>query len=124
MGGTDMRYVWKGKSMLTPLVANMGQFDRRFIIFGSADGETLNGGAQSDRLYGMSGDDTLNGGGAIDHLEGGAGIDTLNGGEGAAITDRITGRRGDDILIGGTGKYQMAGKAWVSGNDEYYRRAA
>ncbi|WP_438749613.1 calcium-binding protein [Pararhizobium sp. O133] len=59
-------------------------------MFGSREGETLNGGAGDDEIYGGGGNDYLIGGDGIDKLFGGAGNDILDG-------------RGGDILYGGTG---------------------
>ncbi|MDB5433647.1 MAG: Hemolysin-type calcium-binding repeat-containing protein, partial [Caulobacter sp.] len=63
---------------------------------GSAQANTINGGANGDVLFGMGGDD---------HLNGGAGADTLLGGD------------GNDYLDGGLGADNMDGQA---GNDTYF----
>ena len=50
-------------------------------------GNTLTGGAGTDRLNGMGGDDTLVGGDGRDRLEGLAGNDVLRGGPGRDVVD-------------------------------------
>lgn len=65
------------------------------IIFGSQQANTINGGSNSDHLYGEGGNDVINGGKGNDHLEGGLGNDTLDGGKGA---DRLFGGAGNDTL--------------------------
>ncbi|MBK1660402.1 cadherin-like domain-containing protein [Paracraurococcus ruber] len=59
---------------------------------GTADADTLLGGAAGEALYGF---------GAADRLEGGGGQDTLLGGDGA---DTLAGGGGDDSLEGGHGQ--------------------
>jgi hypothetical protein len=67
---------------------------------GTSGADTINGTANSDRLYGYAGDDTLNGNGGNDLLRGGDGADTLNGGDG---NDILIGGNGVDILHGDAG---------------------
>lgn len=58
--------------------------------------DTLDGGADNDRLNGGWSDDLLFGGAGDDRLNGGHGHDTLDGGAG---DDRITGGLGTDTFI-------------------------
>jgi Ca2+-binding RTX toxin-like protein len=75
-------------------------------------GQTLNGGAGSQIVFGWGGNDTLNGGAGNDILVGGTGDDTLDGGTG---DDLILWRVGDgrDVVDGGTGTdtFHVAGDA-------------
>jgi len=52
------------------------------VVFGTAYGEQLRGGAGADQLNGGAGDDQIYGEGDDDALNGGAGDDTLDGGAG------------------------------------------
>jgi hypothetical protein len=62
--------------------------EARRILFGSAAGETLTGGAVDDHLFGDAGNDTLDGGPGADILQGGSGNDTyLNVSGGDLIFD-------------------------------------
>lgn len=65
-----------------------------YIVFGTPNGETLEGSGDSDRLYGMSGDDILIGGKGNDHMEGGEGFDTY----------RIAPEDGNDVILDTDGK--------------------
>ncbi len=78
------------------------------IIFGSDQGETINGGDvfSGDHLYGGGGRDTLYGNGGKDYLEGGSGDDLLIGGDG---DDILVGMQDNDILIGGKGQDKLDG---------------
>ena len=53
------------------------------VIYGSAAGNTLNGGDNNDILFGFGGNDKLNGDAGSDDLIGGAGKDQLTGGAGS-----------------------------------------
>ncbi|MEJ1372883.1 MAG: calcium-binding protein, partial [Candidatus Sedimenticola sp. (ex Thyasira tokunagai)] len=94
--------------------------------------DTLDGGADNDRLYGEGGNDLLIGGEGNDRLNGGVGADSLigdagndrlYGGEGSDTlvgesgVDWLSGDKGDDILIGGTGNDQLRGGV---GSDIYH----
>lgn len=70
------------------------------IVRGGADGDSLLGTAQADRIAGYAGDDLLRGRNGSDRLAGGAGGDTLKGGNG---DDRLLGGAGNDVLLGGRG---------------------
>ena len=73
----------------------------RNLMVGSANADTLNGGANTDYLWGMDGDDALNGSDGVDYLWGGSGNDTLTG---AGGNDTLDGGPGFmDILDGGAG---------------------
>ncbi|MBR9880269.1 MAG: type I secretion C-terminal target domain-containing protein, partial [Gammaproteobacteria bacterium] len=83
---------------------------------GTSSGETLTGGANSDRLYGYGGNDTLNAGAGNDILRGGAGDDSLSGEDG---NDLLIGGGGADTLTGGSGQDVFrfeAGNAGVAGS--------
>ncbi|MRR59058.1 MAG: calcium-binding protein, partial [Deltaproteobacteria bacterium] len=92
----------------------MGQLDRRFVLFGSSDGDVLNGGAQDDRFYGMEGNDSLNGAGGSDYLEGGGGDDEISAEDG---NDKAVGGMGDDRIDGGDGNDRVYGDATDSSAD-------
>lgn len=70
------------------------------VVFGSKNGDSIEGAGENDSLYGMGGDDTLTARGGNDYIEGGAGNDTLSGGDG---NDSLHGGAGDDTLSGGAG---------------------
>jgi len=59
--------------------------------------DTIDGGAQSDTLFGGLGNDTVRGGADDDHLEGNVGADTVYGGD------------GQDDILGGTSPLALAG---------------
>jgi Ca2+-binding RTX toxin-like protein len=62
-----------------------------FVIRGGLGADTINGGAENDRIYGEAGDDLITGGPGRDRIDGGDG------------NDDITGGPGQDVLIGGLG---------------------
>ncbi|SNS94831.1 Hemolysin-type calcium-binding repeat-containing protein, partial [Micrococcales bacterium KH10] len=76
----------------------------RFVIFGLAGDDMLQGNSSFDSLYGGDGDDRLIGGAGDDVLDGGTGDDRLEGGAGADVyvasegNDIITDTDGDNIL--------------------------
>ena len=74
-----------------------GGYDR---VLGGEGDDRLDGGDDSDDLYGEEGDDILDGGGGFDRLFGGEGDDRLEGGAG---DDLLVGGEGDDALTGGAG---------------------
>jgi Ca2+-binding RTX toxin-like protein len=83
-------------------------------IEGTFENDTLNGTAESDRIYGYQlgfplltpdGDDVLNGLGGNDFLFGGTGIDTLNGGD------------GDDTLQAGPNVTYLGGTSTIAPSD-------
>lgn len=74
-------------------------------FYGSAEGNTVDGGAGQDRLYGYAGDDALTGGSGNDSVQGGEGDDTLSGGS------------DDDYIFGGLGADRISGD---DGNDAIY----
>ncbi len=92
------------------------------VIYGSVGGDTVDGGAGDDSLFGSNpnlldpsdGSDKLSGGAGNDTISGGLGNDVLTGG---ADNDTLTGGLGNDILDGGTGVDRMTGGA---GNDTYF----
>jgi len=116
-----------GLPITTKLTASAGNAKENQVVFGAEIGESIKGGAGTDRIYGGGGDDVLRGAGGADRLEGGQGddivsggagndelvgdqgVDDLDGGRGADALDAgsgddtLTGGRGDDELIGGEG---------------------
>ncbi|WLQ15861.1 putative Ig domain-containing protein [Hahella aquimaris] len=66
------------------------------IIFGSDNGEIIEGGINDDKLFGDGGNDVITGDFGNDYIEGNDGQDTLEGGEG---NDRLWGGAGDDTYI-------------------------
>ncbi len=71
-----------------------------FKISGTAEADTLTGGAGKDEFRGQDGNDTLNGGDGNDILIGNAGNDILNGGNN---DDALFGGAGNDTIDGGAG---------------------
>jgi Ca2+-binding RTX toxin-like protein len=65
------------------------------LLFGTSIGETLDGGAGHDIMYGLDGNDVLLGGSGADTLIGNAGNDALNGGGG---NDALNGGGGNDTF--------------------------
>jgi len=97
-------------------------------IFGTTNGETIDGSADPDVIRAGAGDDTVNGLGGNDDLSGEEGDDTLSGGDGDdtidggeghdtvrgnAGNDTLLGGAGDDFLIGGGGNDVIDGGAGV-----------
>jgi Ca2+-binding RTX toxin-like protein len=70
------------------------------VLNGTAQAETLTGGADADTLYGYGGNDKLVGNAGDDVLAGMSGNDTLQGGDG---DDYLMGGAGNDTLDGGNG---------------------
>ena len=73
---------------------------RRFVFYGTAAGETLNGSNIADLIYGFNGNDIINGYDGNDVLQGGLGNDSLYGHAG---NDGLNGNEGNDVLGGGAG---------------------
>ncbi|MCB0633648.1 MAG: type I secretion C-terminal target domain-containing protein, partial [Lewinella sp.] len=69
-------------------------------VFGTASGETLNGGSTKDIILLGAGNDTSNGNDGDDELFGGEGNDTLRG---YGDNDILVGGDGTDLLYGGDG---------------------
>lgn len=76
------------------------------LVFGTAQGDTLNGTTARDYLFGGGGNDTLSGMAGDDELRGGAGDDRLDGGAGS---DVLTAQTGNDYLDGGAGSDRLEG---------------
>ncbi|MBY6166657.1 Hint domain-containing protein [Pseudooceanicola nitratireducens] len=78
-------------------------------IYATSSGDSLTGGAGTDRVEGRGGSDTLYGGAGGDELSGDSGDDSLYGGTGADTlygglgADRIEAGSGDDQIYGGAG---------------------
>jgi len=89
----------------------------RQYVFGSDDGEPLNGLDNDDHLYGMGGADTLNGKGGNDYLEGGQGGDiyTFSYGDGNDTVLDMSG--GNSIVIEGVTVATLTG---VSSSNKIY----
>ncbi len=76
-----------------------GQFaGDQFLIRLGAGGQTANGNALNDSLFGGSGNDTLNGNGGADFIDGQGGANTSNGGAG---DDSVVWHAGDAVVAGG-----------------------
>ena len=73
--------------------------------------KNLEGGFESDLIYGQDGLDVINGKDGNDILDGGNGDDTILGGNG---NDELVGSFGDDWLFGGNGEDKVIGSF---GND-------
>lgn len=76
------------------------QGDFKHTLYGTSQGETLEGYASDDLIWAQQGDDILRGVAGTDILDGGDGRDTLNGGTG---TDYLTGGLGADRFELGRG---------------------
>ena len=129
-GGNDRMYGYAPPGMLPARVTNTASATSTTLdpnpgnntgsssvtVGGSHDGgDTINGEAGSDRLFGANGDDALNGGAGADDLlgnddndllSGANGSDTLSGGAGA---DEGFGGDGEDELQGGSGTDRLHG---------------
>ena len=93
---------------------------------GSADDDTLIGGAGNDSLAGGGDDDVLLGAGGADTLKGNTGDDDIGGGDGA---DALNGGLGDDTLNGGEGADDIYGGAgedliWGASGADVFRFSA
>ena len=66
------------------------------VVYGSQDGDVIEGDRGDDRLYGEGGDDEIDGGRGRDVIEGGEGDDVLRGGR---DRDVIRGGEGDDTIL-------------------------
>lgn len=69
-------------------------------IYGTEDGEHINGTNGADVVYGLGGDDHIVSGNGNDEVFGGDGNDQVNAGNG---DDQVTGGTGNDLLQGGGG---------------------
>ena len=78
------------------------------LLFGTAFGDTLNGGGGDDTIFGDSGNDAITGGTGNDSIDGGAGNDWISGDDG---NDILRGGDGSDTLIGGQGRDTLDGGA-------------
>ena len=76
-------------------------------LYGGGEGDTLDGGDGNDVLYGGDGDDTLDGGAGDDLEFGGAGTDTMTGGVGSS--DTLYGGDDGDLIYGDDGDSAGAG---------------
>ena len=75
-------------------IDGLGGFD---TLRGSDLGpDTINGGDDTDQIYGYAGDDTLNGGAGGDYINGGPGADAIDGGP---DFDEVDGGSGIDTCI-------------------------
>lgn len=85
-------------------------------LWGSENGDTLNGGSTDDLLEGNDGNDTLSGGEGNDTLRGDDGADSLYGGfgrdtlYGGSENDLLFGYDGNDTLNGDTGNDVISGQ--------------
>jgi len=86
-------------------------YDETFqVSLGSSGAETIDGGTETDIVYGLGGDDAIDAGAGDDLVYGGSGDDTIQGGEG---TDVLYGDDGADLFI----LLQGQGNDTVSGGD-------
>jgi CSLREA domain-containing protein len=75
-------------------------------IFGTENGDFIEGDAQDNCIDGLGGDDELRGLNGNDSLIGGEGNDTLRGN---ALNDTLDGGLGDDLLVGGLDRDSLLG---------------
>ncbi|MDY6867054.1 MAG: calcium-binding protein, partial [Chloroflexota bacterium] len=76
-------------------------------VFGTEEGDPIDGQNGNDHLYGMGGNDEINGGAGDDYIEGNQGNDTLHGGDN---NDEIHGGRDNDHLYGDAGRDVLHGE--------------
>jgi Ca2+-binding RTX toxin-like protein len=69
--------------------------DGHFKLIGSRNGDSLQGGKQSDKIHGLGGDDDIKGREGKDVISGGAGNDLIAGGRAA---DMLSGGAGNDTF--------------------------
>lgn len=113
-GGLEaVAYAQSGDLFASANLANNTPTEGDDVLYGTADGDTLDAGAGNDTVLGLSGDDTILGGEGNDLIHGGDGDDVLDGGVG---DDVIHGGWGADTLTGGAGNDQLFGD-W--GGDTY-----
>ncbi|NJN86619.1 MAG: cadherin-like domain-containing protein [Leptolyngbyaceae cyanobacterium SL_7_1] len=101
-------------------------------IFGTNNGEQINGTRRNDTIFGLGGDDRIFGKGGNDIMDGGAGNDILTGDGGNDFlvggdgNDIIYSKGGRDMLFGGNGDdtiYSGGGRDFIDGgvgNDTIY----
>ncbi len=82
-----------------------------FILTDVGVGQTVNGLAGNDKIYGSLGNDNFDGGAGVDTVNGYEGNDTLKGG---ADNDTINAGDGNDVVNGGAGTDKLGGG---TGND-------
>lgn len=113
-GGLEaVAYAQSGDLFASANLANNIPSDGDDVLYGTANGDTLDAGAGNDIALGLAGDDAILGGDGNDLIHGGDGDDVL---EGNAGNDVIYGGWGADQLTGGTGNDQLFGE-W--GGDTY-----
>lgn len=88
--------VWSATTLTQQFLVQMGTDGQDTLQGISVFGDSLNGGAAGDVLYGYSGDDSLNGGAGYDWLYGGEGNDILSVGKDGGYA---TGEAGEDIYL-------------------------
>ncbi|UPY37243.1 VCBS domain-containing protein [Sediminicoccus sp. KRV36] len=79
------------------LVDGLGGAD---TLYGDPGADLMRGGEGDDQIYGEAGNDVIEGNAGNDYLEGGIGNDVLEGGDG---DDRLFAGQGTDTLNGGLG---------------------
>jgi len=113
-GGLEaVAYAQSGDLFASANLANNTPSDGDDVLYGTANGDTLDAGAGNDIALGLAGNDTILGGEGNDLIHGGDGNDVLDGNAG---NDVIYGGWGTDQLTGGTGNDQLFGE-W--GGDTY-----
>ena len=78
---------------------DVNQIQSQIVVLGTAQGDTLNGWAGDESLYGGDGNDLLDGGAGTNQLFGGAGDDTL----------KVASTAKGNLLAGGTGSDTLYG---------------
>ncbi|MBB4819807.1 Ca2+-binding RTX toxin-like protein [Pseudomonas alcaligenes] len=78
---------------------DVNQIQGQIVVLGTAQGDTLNGWAGDESLYGGDGNDLLDGGAGTNQLFGGAGDDTL----------KVASTAKGNLLAGGTGSDTLYG---------------
>ncbi|WP_231731288.1 putative Ig domain-containing protein [Lampropedia cohaerens] len=117
-GGLEaVAYAQSGDLFASANLANNIPSDGDDVLYGTANGDTLDAGAGNDIALGLAGDDAILGGDGNDLIHGGEGDDVLDGGAG---NDTLYGGQGADTLIGGTGEDALYGE-W--GGDTYVYQA-
>lgn len=116
-GGLEaVAYAQSGDLFAQAQLANNTPTGGDDVLYGTADGDTLDAGAGNDIVSGLAGNDTIFGGEGNDLIYGGDADDGLDGGAG---DDVIYGGWGADTLSGGPGRDELYGE-W--GGDTYLYR--
>ncbi|MDE2271806.1 MAG: putative Ig domain-containing protein [Xanthomonadaceae bacterium] len=106
-GGLEaVAYAQSGDLFAPANLANNTPTNGDDVLYGTPNGDTLNGGAGNDIALGLAGNDAILGGEGNDLIHGGDGADVLEGNAGNDViyggwdADQLTGGAGTDALYG------------------------